>query len=171
MEDARKVISEVKKGTTKCAVSRKDEVTVMKAIINDPTFSVDVYGKDEIEQYNPGAEFRKVVSNVVAGVTKLPHKEATELVNEYEFNRSDAAAMVDLSKEFTSSYLQTGRKLNLGARETSNIELMWKEIPDREAKVPVRGSNGERATVFIPAHGGISAFNPCPSWVSDKKKK
>ena len=171
MEDAKKVIQEVKDNLTKCAGSRKDEITVMKALMNDPNYNVDVYGKPEIEQYYPGKDFRKVVSNVISSVTKVPHREATELVNQYEFNRSDANAIVELSKEFVLSYLQTGRKLPLGGRKTSDIELVWKEISERTTNVPIRGSDTERASVYIPAHGGIKAINPCPVWVPASEKE
>ena len=166
MEDAKKVISEIIESTTKHAVSRKDEISVMKALINDPTFTVQTYTNDQVSDYKPGEEFRKMISNTISACTKITHKEAAELVNQYDFSRSDAVAIVDLSKEFINTYLNTGRKIALGGRTTSDIELMWKEIPDRTVQVPSK--NGERTTAEIPAHGGISVSNPCPSWVKKK---
>ena len=158
MENAKEVIESVKGTVSQHYASRKDEVTVMKAIINDPNYSVDIYEKGgNIEEYFPAKEFRRVISNAVAATTKIPNKEAVELV--------DAAALVGLSKEFVHSYLQTGRKLPIGGRATSNVELVWKEFAERTAGVPARAGETDRSTAVIPAHGGIKASNPCPPWV------
>ena len=166
MENAREIIEAVKASVSQHSASRKDEITVMKAMINDPDYSVDVYDKDgKSEEYFPGREFRRVVSNAVAATTKIPAKEAVELVNAYEFTKSDAAALVGLSKEFVHSYLQTGRKLPIGGRITSNVDLVWKKFAERTAGVPARAGETDRSVTVIPAHEGIKVSNPCPPWV------
>ena len=42
MENAREVIAAVRDSVSQHSASRKDEITVMKAIINDPEYSVDI---------------------------------------------------------------------------------------------------------------------------------
>ena len=166
MTSAYDVIKDVKSNVTQCSSSKKDEITVMQAMMNDTNFSVDVYSKGgKVDEYYPSRELRKVVTNVVASTTHIPVKEATELVNAYEFTRVDAAAMVNMSKEFVNTYLQTGRKLPLGGRKNSDIELMRKNIEDRTTEIPIKSETGERLNTFIPAHGGIKAINPCPEWL------
>lgn len=166
MTSAYDIIKDVKSNVTQCSSSKKDEITVMQAMMNDTNFSVDVYSKGgKVDEYYPSRELRKVVTNVVASTTHIPVKEATELVNAYEFTRVDAAAMVNMSKEFVNTYLQTGRKLPLGGRKNSDIELMWKSIEDRTTEIPIKSETGERLNTFIPAHGGIKAINPCPEWL------
>ena len=167
MESARKTISEISDSVNQHSASRKDEVTVMKAMLNDPTFSVGVYDKSgKIGDFCPSGEFRKMIGNVVTATTKIPAKEARDLVDRYEFTKADAAAVIGVSKEFFNSYLPTGRKVQLGGRKTSNIELMWKNIDERVAGVPTK-VNGERAETLIPAHGGIKAINKCPVWLKN----
>ena len=166
MTSADDIIKDVKSNVTQCSSSKKDEITVMQAMMNDTNFSVDVYSKGgKVDEYYPSRELRKVVTNVVASTTHIPVKEATELVNAYEFTRVDAAAMVTMSMEFVNTYLQTGRKLPLGGRKNSDIELMWKNIEDRTTEIPIKSETGERLNTFIPAHGGIKAINPCPEWL------
>ena len=166
MTSAYDIIKDVKSNVTQCSSSKKDEITVMQAMMNDTNFSVDVYSKGgKVDEYYPSRELRKVVTNVVASTTHIPVKEATELVNANEFTRVDAAAMVNMSKEFVNTYLQTGRKLPLGGRKNSDIELMWKNIEDRTTEIPIKSETGERLNTFIPAHGGIKAINPCPEWL------
>lgn len=166
MENARQVIKEVADNVSQKSSSRKDEITVMKAMINDPDFKVDVYGKTGKEdEYFPAREVRKVVANVMAATAKLPGKEAQQLVDSYEFTKSDASAFVGLAKEFVGTYTkETGRKLPLGGRIDSNIELMWKQIPARKVEVP-SSIGSKRSETFIPEHGGLKASNPCPPWV------
>lgn len=169
MEDARKVIKEVELGCQQKSVSKKDEVTVMKAILNDPSYAVGVYAKEgKIEDYSPSSDLRKMLTNVISTTTKISSKEAAELVNNYEFTKSDASTMVNVSKEFINSYLPTGRKLALGGRENSNIHLLWKMIPERTAGIPNKNSKDRKSTL-IPAHGGIKTSNPCPSWIEKNK--
>ena len=166
MTSAYDIIKDVKSNVTQCSSSKKDEITVMQAMMNDTNFSVDVYSKGgKVDEYYPSRELRKVVTNVVASTTHIPVKEATELVNAYEFTRVDAAAMVNISKEFVNTYLQTGRKLPLGGRKNSDIELMWKNIEDRTTEIPIKSDTGERLNTFVPAHGGIKPINPCPEWL------
>ena len=166
MTSAYDIIKDVKSNVTQCSSSKKDEITVMQAMMNDTNFSVDVYSKGgKVDEYYPSRELRKVVTNVVASTTHIHVKEATELVNAYEFTRVDAAAMVNMSKEFVNTYLQTGRKLPLGGRKNSDVELMWKNIEDRTTEIPIKSETGERLNTFIPAHGGIKAINPCPEWL------
>lgn len=166
MTSAYDIIKDVKSNVTQCSSSKKDEITVMQAMMNDTNFSVDVYSKGgKVDEYYPSRELRKVVTNVVASTTHIPVKEATELVNAYEFTRVDAAAIVNMSKEFVNTYLQTGRKLPLGGRKNFDVELMWKNIEDRTTEIPIKSETGERLNTFIPAHGGIKAINPCPEWL------
>ena len=165
MESAKQVIEEVTKGVTQKSASRKDEITIMKAMINDSNYKVDVYEKEgKVDEYCPSADIRKVISNVMSTTTKMSMKEASELVNNYEFTKADATALVGVSKEFINTYLQTGRKLPLGGRATSNIELMWKNVAAHTVEIPSKNSS-ERTTTSIPAHGGIKVICPCPSWV------
>lgn len=174
MENAKRVIKSVTDAVSQKSSSKKDEITVMKAIMNDPQYSVDVYGKEgKTGTYEPGKDFRKVVANAIAETVRIPKKEAAELLNEYDFSKSDAASMVNFSKEFINTYLHTGRKLPLGGRDTSNIELEWKNIGERISSTPIKQEDGSRVRVdkFIPAHGGIKTTNSCPEWVYDKWKK
>ena len=164
MENVSEVISNINTNLSQKSASHKDEVMVMRAMLNDPNYSVDVYKNDgTTTPYCPGQDFKRVVTNVVSTVTHIPKKEAQELVDNYEFTKADAESMVNVSKEFVNSYLQTGRKLPLGGRYNSNIELLWKDIPEKETPIP--NKQGMRSSVTIPAHGGIKVFQRCPKWV------
>ena len=45
MTSAYDIIKEVRDGVTQCSSSKKDEITVMQAMMNDTNYSVDVYAK------------------------------------------------------------------------------------------------------------------------------
>lgn len=168
-ENAKQVIGEIKEiCKNQHAVSKKDEIAVMKAMLNDTTFSVGIYDKSgKVGDYCPAEDVRKMLSNVIANTTKISNKEASELAANYEFTKSDATTMINVSKEFINTYLPTGRKLGLGGRETSDIKLLWKEIPEKVAGIPNKGSS-DRSSAIIPAHSGIKTSNPCPVWLKNK---
>ena len=171
MDQVNPIIQNIKDNLSQRSISKKDEAIVMKAMMNDPEYFVSTYSKTKdddicIEKYYPGLEFRKTIANIVANLTHIPRKEAKMLVSQYEFNYSEAKSFINFSKEFINTYLQTGRKIGLGGRDTSDVELMWKIISSKTASVPDR-NNGSRQIVHVPEHGGIKTINPCPKWISE----
>ena len=106
-----------------------------------------------------------------ASVTKMGKEETKKLVDEYEVTKADAATMVNISKEFVNTYLDSGRKLSLGGREKSNFALSVREIPTTEKTYQRRHDDGkgnitwEPGKKTIPAHKGLKARSSCPSWV------
>lgn len=164
INNIRKTVTDSSNPDKVVSSNRKDEVNVMRAMLNDPTFKVGIYDKSgKIDDYCPSESFRKMISGVVASTTKISQQEAASLVEGYEFTKSDAAAVVGLSKEFINTYITTRRKLPLGGREFFNVTLELKKIEERTASVPSK--DGSRISSTIPAHYGIKATSPCPSWV------
>lgn len=165
-------IRQVNDERKRTAISQKDEVAVMRAMINDQDFRTTVYDKDgSTDQSNcPSDYIRTVVSDAIANTTKMPKAEANNLMNDYEFSNKDAENLVGLSKEFVSNYLQTGRKLPLGCRKESDISLSYKRVEATTKGSPTRSGVDENGkdlwtikTTTIPAHDSISVHAPCPA--------
>ena len=134
MDSVRELINEINTTRTQASSKAKDEIRVMKAMLNEPNFKVDVYGKSGVEgQYCPYEESRIMVSNIT---TKISQQEAMNLANSYEFGNQESAIMVGLSKEFINTYIETGRKLPLGGREKSNISISKKIKEERVGSTP-----------------------------------
>ena len=175
MDSVRELINEINTTRTQTSASAKDEIRVMRAMLNEPEFKVDVYGKSGVEgQYCPYEESRMMVSNIIKDTTKIPTKEAMELANNYEFGKQEATIMVGLSKEFINTYIETGRKLPLGGRETSNISIAKKVKEERVGSTPRKvGVNADGTDKYesvadsspIPAHGSLKVYSGCPSWL------
>ncbi|MEE3397857.1 MAG: hypothetical protein VZR64_00205 [Eubacterium sp.] len=171
------LIKDIKENLKQKSASKRDEVAVMKAMLNDTSFQVTDYATGE--SHCPATEYREMLSNVVSATTKITKAEASTLVAGYEAKKSDAETMVALSKDFINGALRTGRKVNLGATEKSNISIQLKEIPESEKKFPMKtGVNDdgtpryEKAQTIIPAHEGLKVSSPCPTWTTaDGKKK
>ena len=123
----KELVHEIDSTRTQTSASAKDETRVMRAMLNDPDFKVDVYSKSGISgQYCPYEEARSMVANIIKDTTKVSTKEAIELADNYEFGKQEATIMVGLSKEFINTYMDTGRKLPLGGREKSNVSIAKK---------------------------------------------
>lgn len=129
MEKVQELVKGIKESLTQSSASNRDEVEVMKHMLNDKDYKVDVYGKDgQIEgTYCPAESARLVASNIIQGTTKMSSAEAEELASNYEFKRKDAVELVELSKEFINTYLDTGRKIKLGDRAQKSITLSQKD--------------------------------------------
>lgn len=170
-------IEEIRGNVKQCSASIRDEVTVMQALMNDRDYGVEVYNKNgSVETYYPGQEFRGMVSDIISGTTKINQAESSALVDKFEFKRAQARVMVDMSKQFIHSYLETGRKLKLGGREDSNVSLMKKTFEPGSRRYPAKvGTDPSGHSVmgvkeiWVDRYSGIKASSPCPEWVKAKK--
>lgn len=156
------------------SASQKDEVRVMQEMLNDKTYVVGEYSKDgKVGEYCPSADARKLVTSIVANGAKVPMAEAKAIGENYEFSRTDANTMVNLSKEFINTYVQTGRKLPLGGREKMNTSLALKSVETRRKTLPetplTKASGKVNAEIIIPGYDTIKAQGGCPRWVKNGK--
>lgn len=165
MENVTKLMEEIKGGLKKSIASQKDEKDVMRAMLNDPDYKVGVYTKaGKVDEYCPYEESRAMIGNIISATTHMNSAEAEALAKSYEVTNKDAETMVGISKEFVNTYLSTGRKLPLGGRETMNVSLEKKDVPERITRVPNKGT-----TTVVPAHTKIKASGSCPKWLKEKK--
>ena len=173
MENLKELINEIRTNLSQTSSSSKDEVRVMKAMLNDREYTVDVYGKDGVEDtYCPATDARQMMANIVSSAAKIPQPEAEKLMEGYEFKKADATTMIGISKEFVNTFLQTGRKLPLGGREKSNVSFSIKEVEAATRSYPKKvGVNAdgtpryEKAETQVGAHQSVKVHAPCPSWV------
>lgn len=170
----RQLIAEINEARTQTSSSVKDEVRVMRAMLNDPTFKVDVWDKDGIVgQYCPYDEARAMVANIIKDTTKISNNEATDLASSYEFGNQEASIMIGISKEFINTYIETGRKLPLGGRETSDIAIAKKVKEAHTNSYPKKVGVNEDGTDkyetvddgVVPEHGSLKVYSPTPSWL------
>ena len=169
--NVQELIQDIKNNLKQKSASRRDEEAVMRAMLNDRSFIVKDYSTQET--HCPATEYRDMIAGIIASTTKMPKVEAQAVVENYEVKKSDASTMVTLSKDFFNSALRTGRKINFGATEKSDISIQLKEIPETQKKFPVKtGMNDdgtfryEKNETTIPAHEGLKVSSPCPKWTS-----
>lgn len=167
------LLNEISGNLSQTSSSRKDETRVMQAMLSDPAYEVNVYGRDGIEgTYNPAKDFRGMCASIISNAAKVPAAEAAQLMEDYTVRKSEATAMVNISKEFVNTFLKTGRKLPLGAREKSDVSLSLKKVDESTRMYPQKvGVNDDgsdrysKTPTSIPAHESIRVHAPCPSWV------
>lgn len=169
------LLKEISTGLSQTSSSRKDEVRIMQAMLSDPTYTVSVYSRDGVEKYNPAQEFKSMCASVMSNTAKISNAEATKLMSDYTVHKNEASAMVNLSKEFVNTFLQTGRKLPLGGRAKSDVSLSLKQVEATTRSYPQKvGVNDDgtdryaKTPTKIPAHESVRVHAPCPSWVSNK---
>ena len=161
------LIKDIRTNLKQKSASQKDEVRVMKAMLNDKDFRVGEYTKEgKVGEYSPYEDSRKMVTTILSSAAKIPSAEAKEIANKYEFGKSEANTLINISKEFVNTYVRTGRKLPLGAREDMNVSVQLKEVPEAVKQFPKGGiGSSERGQVTIPAHNTLKATGPCPSYL------
>ena len=165
MPTVAELLSEIQEKHTQVSSSQKDEISIMQAMLNDTSYAVGVYStKGKIDTYCPAADFKAMQTNIVSSTTKISKDEARSLVADYQATKSDAAAMVNISKEFVNTYLESGRKLTLGGRADSNYALSAKNVPETKKMYQKKheDANGdvtwEKCEKVIPAHKGLKTY-------------
>lgn len=161
--------------------SQKDEVRVMKEMLNDKEYEVGVYNtKGKVGTYNPSEDARKMIASIISSATKIKLGEATDLAENYEFSNKEAQSMVSISKEFINTYMQTGRGMSLGGRETFRTKLKMVHVDEHERTRPRLNKEAsekagqsiyENTAYTVSEHDAIKAKSPCPSWLKNKENK
>ena len=181
MQNVREIISDIEKKRIESTTgkkyetrSQKDEITVMRGILNDPSYEVSIYNKTGcIGVYNPSKEFRKMLSGILTNTTGVQPNEAERLMDHYEFSTNDAKSMIAFSKEFINSYMQTGRKMSLGGREKSDVSFIKRTIPGGTIKSPeIIGTDENGNPIYsntketkLEEYDSIKVFSPYPQWL------
>ena len=172
--EVKAIINDIKKNLSQQSSSSKDEERVMQAMLNDKEYKVGVYNSTgKVDDYCPSEDARKMSASIIQSTTKMSAAEAEELADKHVFTKAEAKTMVNISKEFINTYAQTGRKLPLGGRETSNVKLVLKHEDEKVKRYPKKvgvnedGSTryDQNATTVIPAHDTIRAQGSCPAWL------
>ncbi len=147
------------------AASRVDEIRVMRTMINDPNFSISVYDKNKglIGSRCPREEAVKFAAGISSAITGLDNKSATELANNYEFSKKDASFLVENSKDFMQTYLQTGRKLPIIQGVDSEASIFYRPIEAKEKIVP---NGNEKKSTLVPSYNKVICRSKCPKYVS-----
>jgi hypothetical protein len=174
MEQVKSLISEIKTNLSQTSASQKDEVRVMRAMLNDTSYKVDIYEKEgKVGEYCPAEDARKMITSVIASAAKVPTAEAEQMASAHEFKKSEAETFINISKEFTNTYIQTGRKLPLGGRATSDVALSEKHVDATDRPYPKKtGVDQEGKDIYIkaiakvPAHDSVKVYSPCPAWIN-----
>lgn len=172
-EDVKVLIKEIKSNLSQVNSSQKDEVRVMKAMLNDPGYRVGVYGKAGLEgEYCPREDALLIVTSILHNAASMPTAEAEVIAKGYEFSKNESNAMVNINKEFINTYLQTGRKLPFGGRENFDLSISGKEVKASTKTYPAKmgfDENGEpiwgKGEKKIKAHMSAKVHASCPPWV------
>ena len=157
MSVVNELTAEIKAGLTQRSASQKDEGRVMKAMLNDREY---VCG-----DICPAQEARDLLTTAIAATTKVTQAEAAQLAEGHEFKNSEAQNMINVSKSFVNTYLETGRKLPLGG--TMNVALSQKHVEATQRPYPTRVGIDEQGNPIygngisqVPAHDTIRVHNP-----------
>ena len=163
-ENVKKLMGEIQEVTAKQkAASRVDEIRVMKAMLNDPSFKVSIYDKNKglVGTRCPREEATKFVASTTSAITGLDQAQATELANNYEFTKKDATFLIENARDFTSTYLQTGRKMPLVQSEKTEASLIVRHVEQKTKKVPANMGGG---TTTVPAYDKVISKSKSPKY-------
>lgn len=167
----KETVDGIRKIVTQTASSKKDESRVMIAMLNDKTYEVGVFDNNQkVGSFCPSKAARDMAASIIMNATKISKEEANNLADEHEFNRTEAEAMIGISKEFVYTYLQTNRKLPLGVRDNIDVGLSLKEVKARKTNVPYlvgKDENGKKKYEFTQVetkpYMSIKVHASCPT--------
>lgn len=173
MSELNNLIRDIKTNLSQKSASQKDEVKVMQTMLNDKEYVATVYSTEGATgTYCPAQDARTMLTSVISSTAKISKDEAASLADAHQFTKAEASSMVGVSKEFVNCYMQTGRKLPLGGRATSNASIIGEDMKASTSRYPKKvgiGDDGkpiyENAVKQVPAYLKVKASSPCPTWV------
>lgn len=168
-------VQEIKNSIEQKIASKKDEVRVMQTMLNDKDYVVGIYSNEgKVGEYCPYEDSRTMLGSAIASAAKITKAEAQNLASEYQFTKSEAETFVNISKQFTLTYLETGRKLPLGKRESTNFSLYTEVQPEKYSTYPKKvGVDDNGKDIYevttkdkpTPEHAVLRTSSPCPEWL------
>lgn len=159
------LMAEIKETTKKQkSASRVDEIRVMRTMLNDPDFSISIYDRNKgyIGKRCPREEAVKFSANISSAITGLDMKSAMELANNYEFTKRDANFLLENNRDFTQTYLATGRKLPIVQSEDSEASILYRNVDAKEKCIP--SSDGSKQTTMVPAFKKVICKSKSPKY-------
>lgn len=85
-----------------------------------------------------------------------------ELAKEYEFSKRDAIFLIDNSRDFTQTYLSTGRKLPIIQSKTTEAALIIRPMEAKNKVMP--SENGEKKVTRIAAFDKVICKSKSPKY-------
>lgn len=165
------LLKDIEANLSQRSASRKDEVRVMNAMLNDKDYKVGEYSSEgKVGEYCPREDAQKIVKSILTNGAHLSSAEASSIAENYQFSMPESTAFIGVSKEFVNTYVRCGRKLPIGGRKDMSASLSFKKIPAQKKKLPMNALNSKDAMVTIPEHATIKAHGGCPKWVRAKAK-
>lgn len=165
-EPVESIIKDIKANLTQRSVNKIDENKVMRAMLNDPNFSISVYDKSAgyVGQRCPRKEAVKFLKNVISGATGLDRKDSEHLAENYEFTKGDANFMLTNMRDFLQTYTDTGRKINIIQSEKTEASIFTKPIGATNKKVPDKDNPGESKDVTTAPYIKLVSSSKCPKY-------
>ena len=160
------VIKDIKDNLTQRSVNKIDENKVMRAMLNDPNFSISVYDRSAgyVGQRCPRQEAVKFLKNVISGATGLDRKDSEHLAENYEFTKGDANFMLTNMRDFLQVYTGTGRKINIIQSEKTEASIFTKPVGSIEKKVPDKDNPGASKNIKTAPYVKLVSSSKCPKY-------
>ena len=160
----KKLMKEIQEVTAKQkSSSRVDEIRVMRAMLNDPDFKVSIYDRNKllVGTRCPREEATKFVASTASAITGLDQVQAAELAQNYEFTKKDATFLIENARDFTTTYLETGRKMPIVQSKTTEASLIVRHVVSKTKKIP---SNMGGGSTTVPAYDKVISKSKSPKY-------
>lgn len=143
------LIKSIIEKTNQTAINKTDEVELMQCMLNDKDFKVAIYDRNKgyLGSRSPRCDAISIAVDTLAGATGMSTVEAYALTEDYEFTKRDASRFINIGKDFISTYLQTGRKMNLVSEPRCEATVNLRYVEEHDKNVPDRENPGKVKTV------------------------
>lgn len=143
-----------------------DEIKIQKCMLNDPEFKVGVYDKKKglTGVRCPREEAVNFIAEVSSDITGLDKDSAIKAANEYEFSKKDAQFFLNMNRDFTTTYLKTGRKFGIIQSEDCEASLLYRPTASREKIVP--SAEGNKITT-VPGYTKLISKSKAPKYLGN----
>jgi hypothetical protein len=164
--NVQELIKDIHDNLKQKSASKRDEVTVMRAMLNDKEFTIGVYDKSMgyIGQKSPHNEAVKFAKDIIAGSTGLDTKDAEQLAEDYEWTKKNSNFLLSNMRDFLFVYTGTGRKINIMQSADTEACLYTKEIKSTNKCIPDKDNPGKIKQVVTSPYTKLVSVTKCPKY-------
>jgi len=165
MSELNDLINNIKNETSQIYINKANEIDVMRCMLNDKDYSISVYDKNGyVEQRSPHEEAIKFIASVINRSTGLDKKDANYLAENFEFNKKDAVFLLNNSRDFISTYMNSGRKFNIMQTKDTEADIYTEKVDSKIKSIPIKDSDKKFKEIKTSSYTKLKCSSKCPRY-------
>lgn len=161
-----------------------DLISMTQAMMNSPEYERVEYSKNKVDENGepktditkPGARYREAFKPMLKSLGL--DKEEVNQIDEYNFSKEQAAALVELSGAVLKDYVKAGRKyvFPINEKDETQMSIAYKEVEEKVNPIKKFEIQDDGRSIPVDTgkkmktkkHYALQVSNSVPAWLKEE---